>query len=371
MMGAFAERGGSTGMNKCRWISVLACILLSAPLAWAARGGKPPGIMISAPVNASVGQEILISVSAVNGAQISFVDVATDRGDDVGMSSSPPFSFHYTIPSSTVGILTISATAMDVPGNVSYQAQTIVQIGTPATLVTLTLVPLNTGVGDLQVTPYPPLIYYGDIMHPYLKGTFSDGVERDLSDPVSGTTYQPQNTGIVTITEDGGIQAVGEGSTTVIATNSGQSVTIPVSADFVDPNLGSLTGGTGTNPDIALTYSGPITAGAQTLALTSTTIKLPANVPQVSWAFNNNSGLPQLKVTPGLVTWKLAKASDVNCSVSFTNNVMPTDLSPYAVTSGTVTFGLPVGGGKCIVLLGIAGQSDSEEDKFTITNPAP
>ncbi len=359
-------------MNSFRRVGVLVCVLLSASPAWAARGGKQPGITISAPASASVGQEILVTVSTVNGAQISFVSVSTDRGDGVGMSSTPPFSFHYTIPSSVVGTLTINATAMDVPSDVAYQTQTIVQVGTPATLTTLTLVPENTSpIADIPVPPYFPLTYYGELMHPRIRGTFSDGVVRDLSNPATGTTYQPKNTNIVTITAEGAFQAVGEGSTTVTATNSGQSVSIPVSVDFVDPKLGSLTGGTGTNPDVALTYSGPISAGAQSIPLTSTTIKLPAHVPQVSWAFHNNSGLPQLKTTPGLATWKLANGSNPNCSVSFANNVMPTDQPPYAVTSGTVTVTLPPGGGRCVLLLSITGQSDQEADKFTIINPAP
>jgi len=282
-----------------------------------------------------------------------------------------PWSFTYTIPADIVGALTFGAVAYDAVAEAAYTAEAIVQIGTPATLTSLTLVPQNTGVGDISVPPYFPLTYYGEVMYYRIKGTFSDGTERDLSDPASGTTYQSQNTDIVTITEDGGVQAIGEGSTTVIATNSGQSLTIPVAVDFVDPKRGDLTGGMGTAPDLALTYSGSVIADTQPIPLTSTTIKLPANVPQASWAFHNNSGLPQLKTTPGLVTWKLAKASDSNCSVSFDNNVLPTDLAPYAVTSGTVTFGLPPGGGKCVILLSIDGQSDREADKFTITNPAP
>ena len=357
--------------TRHRWISAAVCLLLVASPVWAARGGKPPGIAISAPASTAAGQTIGITVSPVNGASLASVLLLTDRDHTSQTKETAPWSFSYTVPASITGALTVSAMASDTSTDAVYNASTVVQVGTPAALTALTLVPLDTAVGELTLPPYPPFTYYGEIMHFFLNGTFSDGVTRDLSYPASGTTYQSQNANIVTVVEDGGIQAVGEGLTNVIATNSGQSLTIPVSTDFVNPNWGELTGGITNNPDLALTHSGPVVAGAQSIPLTSTTIKPATNVPRVSWTFNNNSGLPQLKVAPGLVTWKLAKGSDPNCSVSFVNNVMPTDQPPYAVVSGTVIVELPPGGGKCVILLNIAGQSDSTADKFTITNPAP
>ena len=98
---------------------------------------------------------------------------------------------------------------------------------------------------------------------------------------------------------------------------------------------------------------------------------LPANATSMTFGFNNNSGLPQLGVVRGLATWKAAGGNNSACTVSFTNNVLPTDLPPYTVSHGTMTITLPPRGGKCVLLTNIAGLPDSQADKWTITNPAP
>ncbi|MEK7415505.1 MAG: hypothetical protein AAB263_19545, partial [Planctomycetota bacterium] len=136
---------------------------------------------------------------------------------------------------------------------------------------------------------------------------------------------------------------------------------------------GSRCGGNCNGYDLAITYSNPVTltpAPSTTFYLPySGAFTLPANATQMTFGFNNNSGLPQLGVARGIATWKLAGGSNPNCSVSFANNMLPTDLPPYAVSRGTMTITLPPGGGKCVILTNIAGMPDSQADKWTITNP--
>lgn len=353
-----------------RWVAVsLVPAMLWAPGAFAAPRGKTPGISITAPATATVGQQISITVSPVNGASLASVMLLTDRDHTSQVKDAPPWSFTYTVEASVVGTLTISAMASDTASDAIYTASTVVQIGTSATLTSLVL-RLGTDVkGNLMKGL--SMNYYGEVEYLPIQGTFSDGVVRDLSSLASGTTYQSQNTAIVAVTADGGLQAVANGTTDVIVSNSGRSLTVPVTVQFVNPTRGDLMGGTGTNADLALTYSGPVLAGTASLPLTSGTFSLPSNVPQISFIFHNNAGLPQLGVASGVVTAKLAKASNSNCSVSFTNNILPPDVPPFGVIDGTVTIALPTGGGKCVVSLNIVGASDNIADKFTITNPAP
>jgi hypothetical protein len=358
------------------YVGIMFLSLLAAQCAFAARKGGAPGITVSAPATASAGEVISITVTPVSEATLTDVIVGTDRGGAVGFSSTAPYSFSYVVPLDIVGALTINAVATDVNANAVYDAKTVVQVGTTSATLTSLALHINTTLqGTWSKNMF--LDYYMETQRINIEGTYSDGITRDLSSPASGTTYASQDTNIAKILPDGSLQAMGQGGTTVTAANSGISLVIGVQVDFVDPNRGSRTGGSGTNMDVALTYSNPVTlvtpAGTTTSNILpySGPITLPSNASSISFPFHNNSGLPQLGVARGLVTWKLAGGSNANCSVSFVNNALPTDLTPYAVTDGTITFALPIGGGKCVVNVNIAGLPDSQADKFTITNPAP
>lgn len=339
-------------------------------------GGKAPGIALSAPTTAVAGQVVTLTVTPVNGAVATFVMIGANRGSSSSecFSTSLPFTCTYVIPIDVVGAVTVGATALDGTSNSVYEANVTTTIGTSATLTSMEL-RINT---TLQGT-WSQKMFFDYYMQPQgvsIVGTYSDGVTRDLSSPASGTVYTSQNTGVVEILPDGTFQAVGQGATTVTATNSGVSLTITATVDFVDPDAGSRCGGNCTGYDLAITYSDPVTltpAAATPFSLSSsgTAFTLPTNATQMTFGFNNNSGLPQIGVLRGLATWKLAGGSDPNCSVSFANNVLPTDLPPYAVSRGKMTITLPPGGGKCVIQTNIEGLPDSRADKWTITNPVP
>lgn len=355
---------------------ILAVLLLWPPAAFAARGGKTAtvGIAITAPTSASAGQTITVTVTSLNGAAPNWVAVAGNRGNSQGcFGSSLPFTCTYIVPLDVVGTITLGAIALDTSANAEYEADATLTVGTTAALTSMELRNNTTLQGTWSKNMF--FDYYMETQYASIEGTYSDGVTRDLSSPQSGTTYTSQDPSIVKILPDGNLQAVGPGATTVTATNSGQSLTIPVTVDFVDPDSGSRCGSNCSGYDLVLTYSNPVTltpAPATPFYLPySGAITLPANATSMTFGFNNNSGLPQLGVARGLATWKLGGGGDPACTVSFTNNVLPTDLTPYAVSRGTMTIALPPGGGKCVLLTNIAGLPDSQADKFTITNPAP
>lgn len=329
--------------------------------------------MLTAPASAQPGDEVVISVRPVNGAEVTWVAVNTNHpgeGGDVGISHTPPFDFPYTIPVDAIGTLRVVAVGEDSPKDLGYVTEAFIQVGTPATIQAISV----PSLGNLMGQPIPQFFnYYKETETIYsVQGTYSDGIVRDISSPSAGTTYTTQDPTVVQILEDGSLQAVGEGLTTVLISNGGVSASQEVKVDFVDPNQGDRTGGSGDSRDLALTYSGPITLTTQQLPLSSSgTIALPVNSSQMSFAFHNNSGLLQLDVTPGIVIGSLGGGSTRGCAVSFTENVMPTSVPPYAVQNGTVVVTLPNGGGTCLVNLKIAEMSNSAMDKLTIVNPAP
>jgi len=353
------------------------CVLLSQPLEGAkpvGRGGKPtptPGITLTVPASAQAGEAVVITVRPVNGAEVTWVAVNTNHpgeGGDVGISHTPPFDFPYTIPVDAIGTLRVVAVGEDSPKDLGYVTEAFIEVVTPATIQAISVPPLANLLG-----PVPRFFnYYKESETVFVEGTYSDGIVRDISSPSAGTTYTAQNPAIVQVLADGSLQAIGQGSTTVLIANGGLSASIDVRVDFVDPNRGNRTGGNGDSVDLALTYSGPIILTSQQFPLSSSgTIALPVNSSQMGLIFHNNSGLLQLGVTPGIVVGSVGGSSARECAVSFTENVMPTDIPPYAVQDGTVVFTLPAGGGKCVFNLKIAEMSSSAADKFTITNPAP
>lgn len=355
---------------------VIAMFLLWPSSVFAARGGKiaTAGIAISAPASASAGQVISITVMSVNGAAANWIAVVGDRGNSQGcFGSSLPFTCSYIVPLDVVGTMTLGAMALDTSANAEYEANATLTVGTPVALTSMALRNSTTLQGTWSKNMF--FGYFMETHYATIEGTYADGVTRDLSSPASGTIYTSQDTSIVKVLPDGNLQAVGQGATTVTATNSEQSLTIMVTVDFVDPDSGSRSGGAGTGYDLAITYSNPVTltpAPSTTFNLPySGAFTLPANATQMTFGFNNNSGLPQLGVARGIANWKLAGGSDSACSVSFADNVLPTDLTPYAVSRGTMTITLPPLGGKCVILTNIAGLPDSQADKWTITNPRP
>lgn len=333
------------------------------------------GMKISAPANASAGDVITINVEPVGDVALTGVVVGADPGGPVGFGETAPYTVNYVIPLDVTGLLTIGAAAGNDAAEEVYQASTVVQVDTGTAVLQSMELRLETVLLQNAFSQKMSSDYYMESQRPYIVGTYSDGVDRNLTSPATGTVYTSQNTNVVRILPDGTFQAVGEGATTVTVTNSGVSHTLQVTVDFVDPDRGTLCGSRCTGYDLVLTYSAPVTLVPEMEVppnlFYSTTITLPANASEMTFRFNNNSGLPQLGVPRSLVTWELDRRSDSNCSVSFTDNVMPPDRPPYAVQRGKMTVRLPAGGGTCIFTTNIEGLAGKDADKWTITNPAP
>ncbi|MEK7415506.1 MAG: hypothetical protein AAB263_19550, partial [Planctomycetota bacterium] len=209
------------------FLLILLLVLLKATGAHAASPKQAPGITISAPASASVGQTISVTVMPVNGASLAWVFVTTDRGGTVGTKDTTPWSFTYVVPMDVTGSVTLGAVSSDTVTGDPYTASTVVQVGTGSATLTSMALHINT---TLQGTWSKNMFfdYYMETQYVNVEGTYSDGVTRDLSSPASGTVYTPQDTSIVKVLPDGNLQAVGQGATTVTATNSGQSLTINV-----------------------------------------------------------------------------------------------------------------------------------------------
>src|SRR3989338_3120737 len=172
-------------------------VLLSQPLEGAkpagGGGGKPtptPGITLTAPASAQAGDAIVITVRPVNGAEVTWVAVNTNHpgeGGDIGISHTPPFDFPYTIPVDAIGTLRVVAVGEDSPKDLGYVTEAFIQVGTPATIQAISV----PSLGSLMGQPVPRFFNYYKETEAIssVRGSYSDGIVRDISSPSAGTTY--------------------------------------------------------------------------------------------------------------------------------------------------------------------------------------
>lgn len=188
------------------------------PLARAALMAVPvatqtPLITISSPApEASFypGDSITIAVAPIDGASIQAVLVhLSDGSDHSALVRQAPFSTTFTIANDFVGVLRYTVAARDSLGRI-YVTSGTVTVQSPA------------AVQSLAVTP-SPLVFssIGTSQELHIVGSFSDGVDRTVSGAGAGTYYAASPSGVVTVSQDGLVTAVGPGSALVTVSNSG------------------------------------------------------------------------------------------------------------------------------------------------------
>ncbi len=286
----------------------------------------PPAVLVPAPPGQGVafptpggpiapGATFTVGLNAFGGYQPasvlflgSFETFATD--------DSAPFQATFTVPLEAIGSFSLLAIAVDAQGQVA-QATFKRDVVTTATL---------TGLALFNERVY--LTAPGQSQSLSVVGLFSDGVQRVLNGSELGTTYSSNNQSVVQVTEEGQLQAVGEGFAAITITNGGFSVSVLAFVTF-EADLSYFGEGCESSVGIPVlgTSGGEPRLGNAGFALTA------ANAPVQSfllWLLQAGAPSPTGFPVPGAPA----------CALGY---VLPQDLrSVPAAADGTGTTPLPI-----------------------------
>ncbi len=134
--------------------------------------------------------------------------------DTTHLDEEPPFEFSLQIPDEVLGSYLIGALGKDTDNGNSY-AEIHVDVKTDASLVLIDVQPETVFLEMLNLD-FPISV----------KGDYSDGIQRDISDPDRGTTYSSENPSVVTVSDSGVLKAVANGSAHITVQNGELSKTI-------------------------------------------------------------------------------------------------------------------------------------------------
>jgi len=178
-------------------------------------------VSITAPVSGETvtpGSSITVTVALnTNHSPISRVAVLSSVVG--GLLLAPSYSASFALPPTFSGVLTLIAFA---------QTNTTVAQSSP---VTVLVIPNDT-LTSLAVTPSDyTLNALGGTRALRVIGTFAGGETADLTDHRLGTSYESSATNVTSVSLDGLVTAVGNGTAQIIAQNGASQMTIPIMVD--------------------------------------------------------------------------------------------------------------------------------------------
>jgi hypothetical protein len=202
------------------------CAVLCA-MAGMLRATPAAAVQIVAPAAGTTlapGATLTVRVVPSPGEQLTAVAVGMgDAGTDATASTTVTGAFEaqITVPVKAVGPAFIVAYA------------TLASGSTGMDYLEVTVEP--GAVKQLRLSAPPVLSTVGAVRQLDVSGLFTDGVERRLTLPDTGTTYESSDQAVLGIHPSGLIQARATGTAAVRATNRGQSVTAVVRVSIPDP----------------------------------------------------------------------------------------------------------------------------------------
>ena len=160
--------------------------------------------------------------------------IAGAKQQNFGSSLVNPSPFsdsdsYFSVPQSYLGDLPITVLAQDTSGNVCLvTAHASVQ--TSAVLLSLTASPSNITVSS-----------QGNTVGLTATGTFTDGVDRDVTAASFGTTYISGNPAVATVDTNGLVTAVENGNTQISVANGTVKCVTNVTVNFGTPEIINIT----------------------------------------------------------------------------------------------------------------------------------
>jgi hypothetical protein len=180
------------------------------------------GLRIVSPAAGSdviAGATVTVQVVPENGFVPIEVDVSTR--DSFAYSTTPPFTIDFPIPREALGRLLIAVIGFSAEDEV-VDSVVAVRARTNAVLQTVHILQQDVflfGVGTQRQLG--------------VLGNYDDGVTRDITSSAVGTSYLTSTPGVVTVSSEGMVVAVGFGNATMVARNgtTQDSITVTVQAD--------------------------------------------------------------------------------------------------------------------------------------------
>jgi hypothetical protein len=174
---------------------------------------------------------------SVTGAGIVAVPALVSTAD-----KTPPFGGELRVPRTAIGLTRLLAVADVSRGRLGIKSvfdEIVVNVEPDADLTEIdfeTEVPLILGRRG-QEASYGQVDSLGKVFELPVIGRFSDGVTRPIISPDTGTSYTSSNPKVLKVLAGGLLQVVGNGRTTVTATNRGKQGSLDVVVEVNDePN---------------------------------------------------------------------------------------------------------------------------------------
>ncbi|WP_447979579.1 PKD domain-containing protein [Candidatus Nitrospira bockiana] len=156
--------------------------------------------------------------------------------------SDPPYGGQVQVPPEAIGpmrLLAVGEISRGRLGGRSVFDEIIVHVEPKAELTAIefeTEKPLRLGRSG-QSADYGHVDVLGKIFELPVVGVFSDGIVRTIRSPATGTAYRSSDPNVITIHPQGLLQIVGNGKTTVTATNRDKSADLEIIVEVNDePN---------------------------------------------------------------------------------------------------------------------------------------
>lgn len=184
--------------------------------------GQTEGIQITNPDDGAVlfpNQTVAITIEPLGGVLLEDVLFLTRFSAD--LVDAPPFYSNLTIPAEAIGFINVTAYGRSSDGEFLSDEITI-------------FVQPDGVLQELSVEPQRFLFFReGHQRQIVVRGHYDDGLTRDLTSGSTGTTYSSSSTNVVSVDEDGTMEARGRGSASVSVSNSGNAAEVAVVVDLI------------------------------------------------------------------------------------------------------------------------------------------
>ena len=233
-----------------------------------------------------------IQVTVVPNAGTTLSQVLIEAGNsprDLGSAlvTQAPYSASFTVTANALGTVPITVTAKDNAGNVCTVTETVL-VQTNATLNSMSI------FADLAAPSGAALLTsQGSTNSLTVTGTFSDATQSDVTAAVLGTTYASSAPTIATVSADGVLTALAEGSATITVTNGSVVATKNVIVQLGTPSiLSTAPPSAAPGTTIVLTLTGSDLGGASQVGF----LKNGAADPNIT-VTNVSTDIPGTKLT--------------------------------------------------------------------------
>jgi pimeloyl-ACP methyl ester carboxylesterase len=268
-------------------------------------------ITLTLPTNGSTanpGDQISMQAQPVPGATVQEVDfVVTSENNQVvawDIITNFPFSNTITLPTNLLGPLTITAAGQDAQGDYDIEQATIEILPGP-------------GLTLQSISVYPTNLSFSQLMTPQaldLTGTYSDGVQRDITVGGAGTGYSTSAPLVANVDQNGNVSASGNGTAQITVTNGGLTMQVPVQVSLQPPQVLSI-------------QPNSLEPGMSNVSLIITGLNLGGTT---NLLFLRN-GQPDANLTVGGLVFG-ANAANIQIEVSIASNTAPGLLAVVATT---------------------------------------